>query len=802
MSDRTRHSSPGKGLPRTGSPAVHRLRAWFVRMSFRTKFLVVGVLVAGPLCALAGYAAAQFHQQVESTQLRSEALERATRARELIEALALHRGLSASVLAGGEGLSSQLVAQQSQVMARLETLLEVLPVGSAARSDLPRADALAAEVRALLQLPDAMEPLRNFERHNAVIDQLIVMMVRTGTRGATSNGPQAAGAYELAFVALPALVEALGRQRGWGSAVLQQSQFSDDEVARHLMHAGAAGQRIELLRADRQSIDELDRLFDRAGLQLDAALTEAEVFSQRSIALVYGRDADAEAAPQHFAEGTTAMAGVLDLARRLTDTLQARTAAEQQRAEQLRLASLGALALVILSLALIYREFERTTVLRLKRLTHASTRLARGEFDDSVSVEGSDEIATLADALDGMRLQLRDAVAQRAQAMAARESERERTAFLARWSHDLRTPLAAVLGFARLLSERDSANLSSGQRADLARIETAASHLLGLVDDVLALSTDQLREAAPRRDALDAAVLVREACDLVVGEARHRGVDLRPQLPEGLPLLAGDRTRMLQVLGNLLSNAIKFNRPQGWVVVQAWVAADTLNLEVSDSGIGFNAEQRDRLFQPFERLSAESRGVPGTGLGLVTARRLVEAMGGTIGAEGQPGQGARFTVSMPLAQAGPPSGASAAEAGAATTDIELAVPSGVTGTTLVGRVAYVEDNPTNAELLKAMAALRTQLEVQVFPDGASALASSQSFDLWIIDHELPDTDGIALLAELRRRQGAVVQAVLFTADALPGRERDALAAGFAERWVKPIALDDFEAGLGRLLPGR
>ncbi len=766
--------------------AAQRLRAWFVRMSFRTKFLVVGVLVAGPLCALAGYAAAQFHQQVVVTQARGEALERAMRARELIETLALHRGLTASVLAGGEGLSSRLVGQQAIVEQRLVRLLDVVPSGSEARADLPDPQALSTEVRALMQLPDAMEPLRNFERHNAVIDQLIVMMVRTGTRGATSNGPQAAGAYELAFVALPALVESLGRQRGWGSAVLQLEQFSDTEIARHLMHAGAVGQRIELLRADRQSIEELDRLFDKAGERLDGALTEAEVFSQRSIAQVYGQSGGADASAQHFVEGTTAMDGVLELARELTAELQLRTQSLQDRAERLRLASLVALAAVILALAMIYREFERTTVLRLARLTQASTRLARGDFDDSVSVEGSDEIASLADALDSMRLQLRDAVTQRAQAMAARESERERTAFLARWSHDLRTPLAAVMGFARLLGERDSANLTAGQKADLDRIETAASHLLGLVDDVLALSTDQLREAEPRRDTLVAADLVDEACDLVAAEAERRGIALRRTLPDGLPPLAGDRTRLVQVLGNLLGNAIKFNRDGGWVEVRARTEGELLLIEVRDGGIGFDAEQRERVFQPFERLDAESRGVPGTGLGLATARRFVEAMGGRLEADGQPGVGASFTLAMPLATGRP-----------APQNVAAAAPDpGL----LTGRIAYVEDNPTNAELLKAMAGARTRLEVQVFPDGTAALANTATFDLWIVDHELPDTDGIRLLADLRRIHGEPLRAVLFTADALPEREHEALAAGYAERWIKPISLDAFEDGVRRLLP--
>jgi signal transduction histidine kinase len=760
---------------------VQRLRGWFVRMSFRTKFLVVGVLVAGPMCALAGYAAAQFHTEVRVTQERAESLERAARARDLIESLALHRGLTATLLAGGEGLSSRLVQQQQRVEQDLRRLLDRLPAASD-EAHMPPRDALAQEVRALMALPDALEPLRNFERHNRVIDPLLVLMHRTGTRGATSNGPQLAGAYDLAFVGLPMLVESLGRQRGWGSAVLQQAQFSDAELARHLMAAGAVALRLELLEADLRTRTELDRLITAEGAppgtvprQLAEAIAEVEVFSQRSIAQVLSRQGGDEAAQQHFAEGTTAIDRLLAVSREITTRLQARTEAEQTRAERLRLASGAALLLVVLLLALVYREFEHTTVRRLLRLKQASTRIADGQFEDSVSVEGSDEIASLADALDAMRRRLRQAVADSATALAARESERARTEFLARWSHDLRTPLAAVMGFARMLGERDSGQLSSGQQADLHRIQTAADHLLRLVDDVLAISSDELRTETLQLQAVDVEPVAADALALNLPEATRRGVQLRNRL-ERLPAVAADRTRLLQVLGNLVGNAVKFNHDGGWVELRGAVDGPWLRLDVVDGGPGVAPQQLPRLFQPFERLDAEARGIPGTGLGLATSRRLIEAMQGRIEAQATPGAGLTVSLRLPL-------GATAAPA----------------RPRLQGRVAYVEDNETNIELLRAMLAARTGLSLTPFADGAAALAAVPAFDLWIIDRQLPDTDGIALLAALRQRHGRALRAVLFTADALPQRRDEALAAGFVDCWTKPLSMDDLEAALRRVL---
>jgi len=368
-------------------------------------------------------------------------------------------------------------------------------------------------------------------------------------------------------------------------------------------------------------------------------------------------------------------------------------------------------------------------------------------------------------------------VADSATALAARESERARTEFLARWSHDLRTPLAAVMGFARMLGERDSGQLSSGQQADLHRIQTAADHLLRLVDDVLAISSDELRAESLSLEDLDPAPVAADALALNLPEATRRGVQLRNQLGP-LPAVAADRTRLLQVLGNLVGNAVKFNHDGGWVELRGAVEGPWLRLDVVDGGPGVAPEQLPRLFQPFERLDAEARGIAGTGLGLATSRRLVEAMQGRIEARGTPGSGLTVSLRLPLGGAAP------------------AAPE-----RLQGRVAYVEDNETNVELLRAMLAARTGLALTVFADGAAALAAppGPGFDLWIIDRQLPDTDGLALLAALRQRHGPGLRAVMFTADALPQRRDEALAAGFIDCWTKPLSLGELEAALRRAL---
>jgi PAS domain S-box-containing protein len=202
--------------------------------------------------------------------------------------------------------------------------------------------------------------------------------------------------------------------------------------------------------------------------------------------------------------------------------------------------------------------------------------------------------------------------------------------FLSRVSHEMRTPLNAVIGFAQLL-QMGTGTLEPRQlRLYVDHIRSAGEHLLGLVTDLLDLN--RAAQGALRMDLqptpLGHAVL--EACALLEGLAATHGITLETSIPEGVQVVA-DPQRLRQVLLNLGSNAIKYNRQGGRVQVAARSDADgTVTLTVRDTGIGMTAEQLQRLFQPFERLGAERTQVQGTGLGLVICRGLVSEMGGSL----------------------------------------------------------------------------------------------------------------------------------------------------------------------------
>ncbi len=241
----------------------------------------------------------------------------------------------------------------------------------------------------------------------------------------------------------------------------------------------------------------------------------------------------------------------------------------------------------------------------------------------------------------------------------AESADLAKSQFLSRVSHELRTPLNAIMGFSQLL-ELDG-DLPPRQRGWVQQVLSASQHLLGLMDDILDLSSAQTGELPVVLQTVELAPLLAEVGDLMGTSAAGAGVALRPQplaaaAPAGA-LLHADRKRLKQVLVNLVANGIKNHLGAGaaagggWVQVTATATADGSDwlLQVADNGPGLTEAQCERLFRPFERLGAQGGPVPGSGLGLALSRQLTEAMGGQISVTSRLGDGSTFSVRLPRA---------------------------------------------------------------------------------------------------------------------------------------------------------
>jgi signal transduction histidine kinase len=257
--------------------------------------------------------------------------------------------------------------------------------------------------------------------------------------------------------------------------------------------------------------------------------------------------------------------------------------------------------------------------------------------------------------LHQLNTELERRVAERTAAMAAATAEAERanrakSEFIAALSHELRTPMNAVLGFGQLLALEP--DLPPRARDHVQALLRGGRHLMTLVDEVLELSRVESGHIDLQPQALALPALLEDCRALLAPLAQQHGVHCPPAAVPPEARAWADTTRLQQVLLNLLSNAIKYNRPHGQVQVTVTAPTpDRVAIAVSDTGPGIAAERLAELFQPFNRLGAERTAVPGTGIGLVIARELVERMDGRLEVHSIAGAGSCFTVELPQ---GPP----------------------------------------------------------------------------------------------------------------------------------------------------
>jgi signal transduction histidine kinase len=227
----------------------------------------------------------------------------------------------------------------------------------------------------------------------------------------------------------------------------------------------------------------------------------------------------------------------------------------------------------------------------------------------------------------------------------AEKSDQAKSRFLSHMSHELRTPLNAIIGFTQLL--KISPSLNEVEMDNLAEIETAGSHLLSLINEILDLSRIEAGKLRLSEEHVDLAALVQECLTLVQPLSNARDIRLMPQVAANSLLLA-DHVRLKQILLNLLSNAIKYNIAGGEVRLHSTHPdANLLRIEIADSGAGIDPRKLASIFSPFERLGAEDRDIGDTGIGLMITRRLVRLMQGEIGVLSLPERGSVFWVEFP-----------------------------------------------------------------------------------------------------------------------------------------------------------
>jgi len=406
-------------------------------------------------------------------------------------------------------------------------------------------------------------------------------------------------------------------------------------------------------------------------------------------------------------------------------------------------------------------------------------------------IAGRDELVLLAEALS-QHLQDREAVRRLARERdSAEAASQAKSDFLSRMSHELRTPLNGILGFAQAF-RRHPAVANDETLLRYARLMLRSGwHLKSLIDDVLDLSRIESGTARISIVPVDVGSTVDAAASMLRPEAESRQVAIDTGVPFGLPAVMADPLRLQQVLINLISNAVKYNHEGGRLSVLAGVDDDDARvwIRVSDNGLGMSAEQLSMLFQPFNRLGREHTGAAGTGIGLVITRRLVEMMGGQLQVESTAGQGSQFTVWLPA-------GTEPVEV-LPTRPAKLAPDEGQRRTVL-----YVEDDPVNVEVMRALLQARPLITLEIASDlaAASLQIGRQTPDLVLLDMNLPDGEGLVLLQALREDpMHHDLPVVVVSADAMDASVGRAMQAGAQAYLTKPYNFDTALKEVDKLL---
>ena len=368
----------------------------------------------------------------------------------------------------------------------------------------------------------------------------------------------------------------------------------------------------------------------------------------------------------------------------------------------------------------------------------------------------------------------------------AERANQAKSDFLSSMSHELRSPLNAILGFAQLV-DSGTPSPTPAQKDSVDQILQAGWYLLELINEILDLSLIESGKLSMSPEPMALAEVLADCQAMIEPQARKSGIAVHFLAPDAPLHVRADRTRVKQLFVNLLSNAIKYNRVGGTVEVRCQaLPGDRIRISFQDQGEGLGADKLAQLFQPFNRLGQESGVEEGTGIGLVVCKHLVELMGGSIGVDSTVGVGSVFWVDLVAssgldlpADAVPPPSAVAAD-----------VPVGAALRT----VLCVEDNPANLMLVSRLLARRPDIRLLSAKDGRRGIEMAHAAmpEVILMDINLPGISGLTALKILAGDPAtAHIPVIALSANAMPRDIEKGLQAGFFRYLTKPIKIDEF-----------
>jgi PAS domain S-box-containing protein len=371
----------------------------------------------------------------------------------------------------------------------------------------------------------------------------------------------------------------------------------------------------------------------------------------------------------------------------------------------------------------------------------------------------------------------------------AEKANHAKSEFLSRMSHELRTPMNSILGFAQLM---DMGELNSKQKKGIKHIMNNGRHLLSLINDVLDISGIEAGRQILTPEPVQLAAIINEITDSIQIAANKRKVSIvLVDSPANSLFALADKLRLKQILINLLSNAIKYNNEGGSVTIKIAVQPTNesgrcpVKISICDTGNGIRPEDIGKLFQAFERIGADQTETEGTGLGLMVVKKLIEVMGGKVGVESVVGTGSTFWIELPISNN---SKQDMSQTNGSPTP-------GLQETKHDTTILYIEDNPSNIELVEAIIEQHCpeiRLVTSIHGKQTLPLAKEYKPGLIMLDLNLPDMPGIDVLEQLLADDHTkAIPVIIISADAMPFQIEKLIKAGATDYLTKPLDIVQF-----------
>ena len=445
----------------------------------------------------------------------------------------------------------------------------------------------------------------------------------------------------------------------------------------------------------------------------------------------------------------------------------------------------------------LYRKNREIVIANRSLLSEVSQRRDAQEqlrdLNDTLEqrvAERTEELAKISAALKQTNIELERARVKSEQA------SRAKSEFLSSMSHELRTPLHAILGFTQLLHSATPPP-SADDAEHLQQVLRSGWHLLELINEILDLSQIESGTLALSLEPVSLVEIIRECKVMIEPLAQKRGSSIDfVQNDESCNVLA-DRIRLKQVVINLLSNAIKYGGENGTVTVDfAGISLGRIRVNIRDKGAGLSPEQLEMVFQPFNRLGQELGNEEGAGIGLVLSKRLVEGMGGLIGAVSTVGLGSAFWFDLDAAVDAP-------REVFTTKPWAIASSAGLHRQPQPSRtLLYIEDNPANLKLVEHLLARIPDVRLLSAIEANEGIRIARTYqpDVILMDINLPGLSGIEALSLLREDPAtARIPVIALSANAMPRDIRKGLQAGFYRYLTKPLRLHELTEMLDSVL---